>query len=85
MTPPNFSQQMRILRSFDISVIRRSENRFEARNKLNNHRYVLLIDDGKITCQCPDSHRTDHCKHVYAVERILEVFNDAEYGFSEVA
>jgi hypothetical protein len=78
MTYPSFSEQMRILRSFEISVIRRSENHFEAKNNRNHHKYVVLFEDGKLKCQCPDSHRTDRCKHVYAVEAALEVFNAAE-------
>ncbi len=80
MNYPDTKQQMRILRSFEISVIRRAKNRFEAWNNRNGHKYVLTLENEKVICQCPDTHRTDHCKHVYAVERALEVFNDAEVG-----
>lgn len=83
MSYPSFSEQMRILRSFDITVIRRSVEIFEAKNMLSGHVYRLLLKGSKVTCPCPDSKKGNHCKHAYAVERALEVFDGAEFGFSE--
>lgn len=83
MAYPSFSEQMRILRSFEMSVIRRSDEIFEVINRETRHRYKVKVLGQKVLCPCPDAEKGNHCKHQHAVERNLEYF-EASFSFSEV-
>ena len=64
----------RLLRSLQIAVLRRAEDRFEALNKINGHKYNISVTDGTIVCTCPNSQRGHACKHEMAVSRDMPLF-----------